>query len=168
MATDSTNGAGGLLAQASQPFTISLFYGGTKYNFPVRLYLSEEWASRREASIGASPEEKGAIMRNFKTEIVADVLAGVPTFGGGETLEQQIPDFPPAEVGADATPPEKKADLYRRAKAFFDSRDGAGNQILWFIVEYIFREYWERALPGSFPPAVTNTGKAVDLSQQTP
>jgi hypothetical protein len=66
----------------------------------------------------------------------------------------------------DATEEVKRADMRRRAEAFFNKRDGQGNQILWFLVESLFSEYWERALPDLFRPPDKNIDPAIVLSSK--
>lgn len=160
-----TSGGVALLAKArekaAEGFTIWRTWGEVSGETPLGFHFSiipsESYANRREAMIGASAEEKGQLFRNFKTETVAEALAAPPI---------GITDFPPpGALAPDATPEQRRADLRRRALEFFDTRDGEGNQILWFLVESLFREYWERALPDTFPKEGKDTSAAASVSQ---
>lgn len=162
MTTPGQNGQGVALLQAARGADLTLWRTweevapGQRFGFPMRLYLSEEFANRREASIGAEPEEKAQLLRGFKTGIICDALAAPPI---------GVTDFPSpgVKITDESTPEEKRADLARRAREYFDARDELGNQILWFWVESLFQEYWDKALPSLFRPQSPNSGATTDL-----
>jgi hypothetical protein len=187
---NNNNGHGFSLTEHFQkPLTLWRTFPGAsnvRVGFPFRLYLSEDHANRREALIGANQDEKAAIFRGYKSGIMCDALAAPPiviklepiAYKAGTPPEEmtekfkelppvELADFPPAgNLPPDATEEVKRADMRRRAEAFFNKRDGQGNQILWFLVESLFSEYWERALPDLFRPPDKNIDPAIVLSSK--
>jgi hypothetical protein len=113
---------------------------GIVFTFELRLYLSNEMAARREGTIALSPEDRNASLTDWKIRVISDVLVKPP---------EGFADFPIDGAGS----------LAERAYAYLSMRGDNGSYKLYWLVQDIFDEYWEKARPRAYLPSATDTSK---------